>query len=219
KNPYCGYRTPRESGRRYTTKLQKNWRDVHVYPILQEERHVFTLRYLTTSALYKHLMGASSVGKIIKETVEALWNVLHPLHIPMPTEKNFENIAKDFNDMWNYPNCVGCIDRKNDVADSYCRFVTIKYAMANIHWGTFHTSGMYQMLQDGTLKIPKDKCLLLTNKEVPFLFLGDDAYPLLEHLMKPYNDENLLPDEVMYNKRHSRARKSVEFAFGILYSK
>ncbi|KAG8234677.1 hypothetical protein J437_LFUL015155 [Ladona fulva] len=138
-------------------KLQKNWRYVQADPKLQEE-----------STCAYSLMGASSAGKIVKETVEALWN---------------EAMAKQ--------------------SDG----------------GTFRTSGMYQMLQDGALKIPKVKCLPLTNKEVPFVFLGDDAYPLLEHVMKPYNNENLLPDEEMYDKRHSGVWKPVECSFGILYSK
>lgn len=191
-------------------------------------------------------MGYSTVGQIVKETVVALWEVLQPLHMPVPTVKDFEAIAKEFNDKWNYPNCVGCIDGKHvkilcppnsgtiyynykhfysvvlqGVADSNYRFITIDvggYGKQS-DGGTFRTSEVYKMLSDGTLELPEEKCLPLTNKKVPFVFLADDAYPLLQNVMKPYNRESLLPDEEMYNKRHSRARKSIECAFGILYSK
>jgi len=30
-------------------------------------------------------MGDTTVGRIVKETVEILWEELHPLHMPLPT--------------------------------------------------------------------------------------------------------------------------------------
>ena len=54
---------------------------------------------------------------------------------------------------------------------------------------------------------------------MPSVFIGDEAYPLLDNLLKPYSGENLDPDTVYFNRRLSRARKTIECAFGILFSK
>lgn len=231
-------------------KLQKNWCNLHSDPITQEERLVVTLRYLATGTSFKSLsfsfrMGTSTVASIVKDTVQALWEVLQPLHMPVPTAKGFEKIAKDFERMWNYPNCIGCIDGKHvriiapadsgtmfynykhffsvvlqGVADSNYRFTTIDVGGfgKQSDGGTFRTSDIYEMIKNNDLQLPY-KCLPLSNIQTPLVLLGDDAYPLMPNLMKPYNEANLLPDEEMYNKRHSRARKSVECAFGILYAK
>lgn len=54
---------------------------------------------------------------------------------------------------------------------------------------------------------------------MPFVFIGDEAFPLLQHLMKPYAANQLNIESEYFNKRLSRARKTVECAFGIIYSK
>lgn len=58
-------------------------------------------------------MGASTVGKIISETVIVLWNELQSEHMPVPTRDNFKKIAEDFYNIWNFPNCIGAIDGKH----------------------------------------------------------------------------------------------------------
>jgi hypothetical protein len=36
-------------------------------------------------------MGDTTVGRIVKETVETLWEELHPLHMPLPTTESLKN--------------------------------------------------------------------------------------------------------------------------------
>lgn len=53
-------------------------------------------------------------------------------------------------------------------------------------------------------------------EKLPLHIIGDDAFPLSEHLMKPYPQRHLDHPKRIFNYRFSRARRVVENAFGIL---
>jgi hypothetical protein len=191
-------------------------------------------------------MGNSTVGLIVKETVKILWDVLQPLHMPQPTADKFKKIAEEYQSIWNFPQCLGAIDGKHvriicpahsgtmyfnyksyysvvlqRVADTSYKFTIIDvggYGKQS-DGGTFRSSRMFEMMRNRSLDIPPDDCLPSTGIGVPYVFIGDEAYPLLDNLLKPYSGENLDPDTVYFNRRPSRARKTIECAFGILYSK
>jgi hypothetical protein len=77
----------------------------------------------------------------------------------------------------------------------------------------------YDLLQKQDLDILEPAFLPETNVKAPFVFLGDEAYPLLPCLLKQYARVDLGIDEKNYNKRLSRMRKSIDCTFGILYAK
>jgi len=58
-------------------------------------------------------MGDTTVGRIVKETVEILWEELHPLHMPLPTTESLKSNAKEFESVWNFPHVVGCLGGKH----------------------------------------------------------------------------------------------------------
>lgn len=47
-----------------------------------------------------------------------------------------------------------------------------------------------------------------------FSLYGDPAYPLRQHLLAPYRGAMLTPAQELFNKRMSKVRESVEWAFG-----
>jgi hypothetical protein len=49
--------------------------------------------------------------------------------------------------------------------------------------------------------------------------LGDEAFPLKQFLMRPYPNRGLDDRKRIYNYRHSRARRIIENAFGIMASR
>jgi len=57
-------------------------------------------------------VGDNTVGKIVKETVEILCEESHPLHLPLPTTESLKNNANKFENVWNFPHVVRCLNGK-----------------------------------------------------------------------------------------------------------
>jgi len=66
------------------------------------------------------------------------------------------------------------------------------------------------------LNVPPPEPLPGSNISLPYAFIGDEAFPLRIDLMKPYPFRNLDHGQRIFNYRLSRARRTVENAFGIL---
>jgi len=58
-------------------------------------------------------MGASTVRSIVIEACVALWTVLQPIHMAVPTEQNLKKVADQYWNLGEFPNCVGSIDGKH----------------------------------------------------------------------------------------------------------
>ena len=58
-------------------------------------------------------MGDTTVGRIVKETDEILWEELHPLHMPLPTTESLKNNANEFENVWIFPHVFDCLDGKH----------------------------------------------------------------------------------------------------------
>nr|CAI5838518.1 unnamed protein product [Callosobruchus analis] len=49
----------------------------------------------------------------VYETCLAIWQCFCSTHMSLPTIEEWKNIALDFYNKWNFPNCIGCIDGKH----------------------------------------------------------------------------------------------------------
>lgn len=93
---------------------------------------------------------------------------------------------------------VGCNGRAND--------------------STIYKDGfLYNGIKNKSLGIPEKRFLKGKKIKIPYYFIGDDAFSLDQHLMKPYNrNVKLSTAQYALNYRLSRARMVVECAFGLL---
>ena len=96
---------------RQTTKLRE--------PISAAERLALTLRFLASgnsqqSMSFSYRVGRQTVSSIIKETCRAIWQVLNEKYLSAPKlPEDWKNIAEQFMQLWNFPNCIGAIDGKH----------------------------------------------------------------------------------------------------------
>eukprot|EP00112_Aurelia_sp_Birch-Aquarium-sp1_P020473 Seg529.1 transcript_id=Seg529.1/GoldUCD/mRNA.D3Y31 product="Protein ALP1-like" protein_id=Seg529.1/GoldUCD/D3Y31 len=82
--------------------------------------------------------------------------------------------------------------------------------------GVWNKCSLSRGIESGKICLPEPKSLPLGVQEVPFVFVGDDAFALKPYLMKPYPQSGLTDDKRIYNYRHSRARRISENLFGII---
>lgn len=164
-----------------------------------------------------------------------------------PTTEEWLRIADRFEELWNFPNCCGAIDGKHirieapwnsgsvffnyksynsivlqAVVDAEGKFVTIDVGEAgkNSDGGVFLSSSFGEMFNNMKLKLPKPR-KLYDDKPIlfPYVFVGDEAYALHKNMMKPFAKASLTRERRIYNYRHSRARRIVECAFGMMAKK
>ncbi|XP_022160256.1 putative nuclease HARBI1, partial [Myzus persicae] len=210
------------------------------------------IKFLSTGTPYRSLafsfrMAHNTISGIIYETCNTIWNVFGQIHMPFPTKDMFYQIAHDFETLWNFPNCIRCIDGKHirikcpkktgsmfynyknyfsvhlqGVCDAKYKFITVDIGAygKQSDSGVFTESNIYNYLETNSFNVPPNRPLPNTNIPMPFVLLGDQGYPLKEYLMRPYPcTTNLDPEKEIFNYRLSRARRMIECTFGILVSK
>lgn len=57
--------------------------------------------------------GESTVGQIVAETTQIIWDVMNGYWMSKPNKDLWKNIAKRYGSLWNLPNCIGSIDGKH----------------------------------------------------------------------------------------------------------
>ena len=155
-------------------------------------------------------------------------------------------MAKDFDLKWNFPNTLGAIDGKHVVIQAPARsgsaFFNYKkqhsivlmavcsalYRFLLVDIGdsgrqsdgsVYQNSNLGYAIENNLLNIPQASKLPNSKSVMPYLFVGDDAFGVKPHMMKPYPLQNLPIDKRVFNYRLSRARRVVENVFGIAASR
>lgn len=106
--------------------------------------------------------------------------------------------------------------------------VNANYEFIMVHTGTngkvsdggiLNETKFFELLMSGSLKLPSPVVPEGTSYSLPYTFVADEAFALLENLIKPYPQRGLTNEERIFNYRLSRARRVVENAFGLLASR
>jgi len=179
----------------------------------------------------------------VKETSAIIWEKLYEYVSAPKTQSDWKNIAEDFENIWNFGHCIGAIDGKHICIENpsntgsmyynYKGFYSIvllaicdaKYNFTLIdvgHYGSNNDAGVLansvigQKMSDGSFHIPSPAKVDGCNYDpLPYFFVGDEAFPLGENMMRPYPGK-LEEAEKIFNYRLSRARRVIENAFGLL---
>ncbi|XP_067141988.1 uncharacterized protein [Centruroides vittatus] len=205
-------------------------------------------RYLASgdyriSQAFAFRMGRSTVCTIIKETCEAIWNVLAKEYLKFPSREEFVNLAMEFEERWNFPHCVGSIDGKHiqmvcppntgslyynykgnfskvllAVSDAKYRFIYVDIGGfgGRSDGGIFSHSSLGRSLETGKLDWPQSSPISGMPSNLPYFMVGDEAFPLKTSLLRPYPSRQLTTKRRIFNYRLSRARRVIESTFGIL---
>ncbi|KAK3929761.1 Protein ALP1-like [Frankliniella fusca] len=168
------------------------------------ERLAITLRYLASgdsqsSLSYLLRLSNQTISKIVTETTA-----------------KFPIRGSEF---YNYKGTHSII--LFAVADAKYRFIVADAGAKGreADSGVFDRSTFGNLFFSHSLRLPPLVYHETIDSLLPFVFVGDDAFPLNEHLMKPYDpdERDELPVErAVFNYRLSRARRVVENTFGIL---
>ena len=67
--------------------------------------------------------------------------------------------------------------------------------------------GRILRMEQGVHHIPPPRELPGTDVQTPYVIVSDRAFPLTEHLQRPYSRRNMEEQEMVFNYRLSRARR------------
>lgn len=159
------------------------------------------------------------------------------------TKEEWREVAEEFSDRWQFINCGGALDGKHiriarpphsgAMYYNYKGFYSIVLmALVNSEYkfiwldvgqqgrisdgGVFDWTSFGNDLKSNKLNFPAKSD---NDMNLEFVLIGDEAFMLHEHVLKPYSARDLTHERRIYNYRLSRARNVVENAFGLLASR
>uniref|UniRef100_A0A8C4WX70 DDE Tnp4 domain-containing protein n=1 Tax=Eptatretus burgeri TaxID=7764 RepID=A0A8C4WX70_EPTBU len=212
------------------------------------ERVAITLRFLTTGETYRSLsyqfrVGETTIGKIVPETCQAIYDLLRDEYMKCPTtSEQWKAVADGFQKQWNFPNCLGALDGKHILIKApvhsgskyfNCKYSSIvlmalvdsehKFLFCDVWYNgcvsdgsVFTETTLEKALEERTANLPEPASFPGDDRPINFAIAADEAFPLKEYLMKPYSHINPSQKTRVFNYRISRARRVVENAFGIM---
>lgn len=192
-----------------------------------------TLRELS----YTFLIGCSTASKIINDTLAAIWDGMHPLHLKPPKSSlQFKRLAEEYHHRYRFPNCVGALGGKyiaqyktrtykqywrrkqhksslilHAVADAEFRFLAVDVIVAKDE-PDYTFGGVFSHLGWG---FPPE-----SDVKLPLVIIGNQAFPLKKNLLRPFPPRILISaSKANFNKRLEKARVTIDCAFEILTEK
>ena len=159
------------------------------------------------------------MSKIISEICKAIYTVLKdPYLTPPDSKEEWLEIFKNFEEVWNMPHVIECIDGKHIRVEcpklsgtlyynykgffsivlmalcgaNYC-FTLFDLGFQQRQWHILANSKMGKMFEEDLLNVPPD-CKLSEDDErsLPYFLLEDEIFPLKKWLMRSYPGKNVV---------------------------
>lgn len=219
--------------------------------IVAGERLAITLRYLATgdsqmSLQYAFYVAHNTISKIVSEVCRALYTVLSQDFLKVPqTHAEWLAVAQGFEELWQFPHCVGALDGKHVViqpppqsgaqfrnykgtfsivlmalVDAELNFIFVdvgKNGRVNDS-GVWMETKLWEELEAKPDYLPPPAPLPHSPTSAPHVIVGDEGFGLKPYLMRPYPVADLEHEKRIFNYRLSRARRTSENAFGVMCS-
>lgn len=195
-----------------------------------------TIRYLATGESMLSLslgfrIGHSTCCPIVRKTCLAIYHVLASQYLPVPTTETWLAVSEDSDKLWDFPHCIGALDRKHiriqapansgsdfynykgffsivllAVCDARYRFIITDVGSLGREGdkAIFSSSVLNKKLSSGELQIPDPTIVPRSSKILPCVIVGDEAFPLRTNLIRPYpgvRSDNLSLIKKVYNYR------------------
>lgn len=196
------------------------------------------------SMAFAFRISHSYISVLIKDCLRVLRRHLVPLVLPSPSHNDLKQNSSIFYTKWNFPHCVAAIDGKHvrikcpnnsgslffnykeyfsivllAMVDADCKFIAVDVGSYGKEGdsGIFAKSVMGQLVYSGQF-FPPDEELPVLEKKMPYVIIGDEAFRLHKHIMKPFTRTAARgnKEKTIFNYRLSRARRVTENAFGLL---
>lgn len=114
-------------------------------------------------------------------------------------------------------------------ADYNFTYINVGANGSNADSAIFKKSQLYARLEKETLGVPDPQELPIicaseanpsnVRPKLPFVIVGDEAFGLSSHVMRPYARDNLSCKQKIFSYRLSRARRYIECTFGMMSNK
>ncbi|XP_035919354.1 protein ANTAGONIST OF LIKE HETEROCHROMATIN PROTEIN 1-like [Anopheles stephensi] len=197
------------------------------------------------SLAYLFRVSSRSVSHIVQKVCSCLIQDLKE-YVKLPSSATeWLKTSSAFEEKWNFPHAIASIDGKHvsikAPSNSGSQFFNYKktfsivlLAMVDANYnflfvdvgcqgrisdgGVLANSLIYHKLERNELNIPPPEILQVPYQiKVPYYLLGDQAFAMKEYCLRPFGGMHAADSvERHFNYRHSRARRTVENAFGIL---
>jgi len=193
---------------------------------------------------YGFRVAPNTVHYAIKAVSQAIVDVYKvQVLTPPSTAEGWRQIADKFSSRWQFHHTLGAIDGKHiamkkpaksgslfynykgffsivllAICDADYKFIWVDVGAqgSGSDAQIFNNIDLIEAIEDNWMDIPQPEPLRHDDRDTPYFFIGDDAFPLKTWMMKPFSRRALTRPERIFNYRLSRARRVVENAFGIL---
>lgn len=199
-----------------------------------------------TEMYYVFRIGISTISGIVNDVCNQIWDTFQADYLKKLEQEDWETVAEEFKRRAHFPMCLGAIDGKHirvqnfpksgsmffnfkkfysivllGIADSHYKFLFVDIGAygKDCDSAILQATSFWEKLNRGELNMPQAKPITDKGLKVPYVFIGDSAFPLNEHIMKDFSNHNLSIKQRVFNYRLHRARRYVECAFGILTNK